>query len=122
DEDEVRVVNGKTYRRISSAKTLLNDGFGTCPFWNACSLGEVLTHELGHTVGLGHSQVPGATMAARAHLDGRCATLSADDETGIASIYPLLPSPSATPTATAPPPATATETATPIDTPTASVT
>lgn len=123
DGDEVRVVNGKSFRRIFSAKTTLNDGFGTCPFWNPCSVGEILTHELGHTVGLGHSQFASATMAARAHFDGRCASLTLDDENGLAAIYPLPPSVSPTPSVTPSPVATATVTVTaPSATPTLSAT
>jgi hypothetical protein len=34
DAEQTGVVNGKTFRRIISSKTLINDGFGTCPFWN----------------------------------------------------------------------------------------
>jgi hypothetical protein len=48
----------------------------------------ILTHEIGHFLGLDHSHAPGATMQEdyeRADLGAR--TLSSDDEAGICSIY-----------------------------------
>jgi hypothetical protein len=112
DSDETEVVNGKTYRRILSGKVTFNDGFGDCPFWNACNLAEIATHELGHTVGINHSQFPSATMAVKAHFDGRCAGLTSDDEAAIQFVYPFPPTITPTPTSTPSPLATATVTRT----------
>ena len=100
---ETRVVNGTTFKRIITGKVTFNDGWGDCPVWTPCNLAEIATHELGHTVGLGHSADTTATMAAMAHFDGRCATVEADDEAGIDAVYPIPPPPTETPTETSTP-------------------
>ena len=53
-------------------------------------LQSVLTHEIGHVLGLDHSDVPGATMAARANSSATEAlrTLHQDDIDAICSVYP----------------------------------
>jgi hypothetical protein len=122
--DEKRTVNGVTFQRIVSGKVTFNDGWAGCPIWTPCNFGEVATHELGHTVGLGHSEDPTATMATFAHFDGRCALVTIDDEAAIEFVYPIPPSPTATPTVTATPPSTPTVTRTspPTRTPTRTLT
>jgi hypothetical protein len=97
---ETRIVNGASFKRIVTGKVTFNDGWGDCPIWTACNLAEIATHELGHTLGLGHSADPDATMAAMAHFDGRCASIEADDLAGINAVYPIPPPPSPTPTDT----------------------
>ncbi len=106
------IVNGIVFERITEGDVMLNKGLADCPFWNATSLAEVLTHELGHTIGLGHSSedpdeldplLRDATMYFRAHFDGRGATLRADDIAGVRALYPLEATPRPTPTATATP-------------------
>jgi len=48
----------------------------------------VLTHEVGHFIGLDHSTFPGATMQSNYDLFNLSArTLSSDDEAGVCSIY-----------------------------------
>jgi len=125
EADEARIVNGKMFRRIISGKLTFNDGWGDCAMWTPCNFAEIATHELGHTVGIGHSNVMSATMATKAHFDGRCAGLTDDDRNALVFIYPL-PSPTPTgtplPTATATPPPTATVTLTGTETRTPSIT
>ena len=81
-------VNGTTFKQIVSARITFNSGLGGCSFWNQCGVAEVATHELGHTIGLGHSSDPSATMYANVHFDGRCAGLASDDIAGVSFIYP----------------------------------
>ena len=112
DGDETDMVNSTTFRRILAAKITFNDGFGSCPFWTACNLGEIATHELGHSVGLAHSNFASATMAEKAHFDGRCAGITADDANALAFVYPLSPTLTPTPTVTPTSASTATMTRT----------
>ncbi len=59
---------------------------------DAFDLEGVLTHELGHVLGLDHSDVPGATMAAYAGADpAPLATLETDDVFGACSLYEARP-------------------------------
>lgn len=46
----------------------------------------VAAHEFGHALGLGHTNVPGATMTPTYHAGAR--TLEADDIAGVRSLYP----------------------------------
>jgi hypothetical protein len=109
---ETRTIKSNTYRRIITGKLTFNDGWGDCPIWTACNLAEIMTHELGHTIGLGHSNDETATMAREAHFDGRCAALAADDEVAIEFVYPFPPTPTVTPSTTPSPAPTATVTRT----------
>jgi hypothetical protein len=80
-------VNGTTYRRIVEADVCLQDGW--CDYFqNPVALREVITHELGHCLGLNHSDDRTANMAPFIHNDGRGATLQADDMEGARFIYP----------------------------------
>jgi hypothetical protein len=90
-------VDGVTFRRISEGDLTVNDGFAGCSYWTATNIAEILTHELGHTVGLGHSSensrepnplLKDATMYYLAHFDGRGAALRADDFAGLQALYP----------------------------------
>ncbi len=115
ETDEIGTVNGFEAKRIVTGKLTLNNGWGDCAIWTACGLSEIITHEIGHSIGFDHSEDTDATMALQAHFDGRCASLRADDEAGAAVLYPR-PTPTVTPTAT--PTATPTITSTPTVTPT----
>ena len=60
----------------------------------AYAVDAVLTHELGHVLGLGHSEDdPLSTMVASYLIDGGQLTLSADDRRGICSLYPIEDAP-----------------------------
>lgn len=67
--------------------------FGFSGERNRYDLDTVLTHELGHVLGLDESSVPGATMfpnTSRGETDRR--ELSTDDVDGILSLYQTVPS------------------------------
>jgi hypothetical protein len=86
---ETRTVNGTTFYRIVEGDVVINSGFAGCGFKESpLNYAEVVTHELGHVLGLGHSPVADATMYAIAHFDGRGASLRPDDTAGLAYMYP----------------------------------
>lgn len=69
------------------ADILLNDNFEFSTDINEANyLGNVITHELGHFLGLGHSQVPGSTMFYA--LSRGQNQIADDDKAGVYSIYP----------------------------------
>ncbi|MES1243344.1 MAG: matrixin family metalloprotease [Acidobacteriota bacterium] len=87
--NSTRNFDGKAWHEAAEADIVTNDGTD-CFFQNNLSVAqEVFAHELGHTLGLGHSSVRDALMWPNAHDDSRGARLSADDRAGIASIYPV---------------------------------
>ena len=66
---------------------MTNDGT-ECFFQNNPSAAqEIFAHELGHTLGLGHSKDSNALMYAFAHNDGRGASLTADDRAAVSVLY-----------------------------------
>ncbi|HEX6898104.1 MAG TPA: matrixin family metalloprotease [Thermoanaerobaculia bacterium] len=78
---------GNRYHETAEADIMTNDGT-ECLFRNRDSVArEVFAHELGHTLGLGHSSDPEALMFANAHNDDRGAQLIDDDRAGIAQLY-----------------------------------
>jgi hypothetical protein len=98
---ETRVVNGATFLRQLESDIVINAG--TECFWaeGEGNYGEVLAHEMGHVVGLGHScgdafspdcatnpEADHALMRAFAHGDGRGATPQTGDIDGARFIYP----------------------------------
>ncbi len=84
---ETTVINGTTFRRAQQGFISFNP-FASCNFANSCNVREITTHELGHALGLGHSEFQDATMAPFAHFDGRCASIRQDDINGILFLYP----------------------------------
>lgn len=101
---DAMVIQGVRYRRITEGNITFNNGFGRCPFWTPENLAEIATHELGHTIGIGHSSEndaepsparKDATMYYRAHFDGRGAALRADDMAAARALYPADGTPTA---------------------------
>jgi hypothetical protein len=93
---ESEVVNGTRFFRITEGNITFNQGFGGCSFWSQTNLAEVATHELGHTIGIGHTSetdsappdLKDATMYYRAHFDGRGASVHAEDVAAVRFVYP----------------------------------
>jgi hypothetical protein len=90
-------VNGVQFIKITEANITMNNGFSGCGFWTKANIAEVLTHEIGHTIGLGHSSERAgesnntlfdATMYYRAHFDGRGASIRQDDTDAVSFVYP----------------------------------
>lgn len=98
DQLQTKVVNGVTFYRALESNLTFNP-FASCAFTDHCQLQEIITHEMGHGLGLLHSwdsTFPGhpsasdqiATMYWVAHFDGRCASLKQDDINAITFVYP----------------------------------
>ncbi len=88
---------GTPFYRITEGDVMVANGFAGCAFWEETNVAELLTHEIGHTLGLAHSSedpnepdpsLRNATMYYLAHFDGRGATLMSDDIAGICALYP----------------------------------
>jgi hypothetical protein len=80
-------INGRSFNPLFESDIVFNDGMD-CFLGNSANLAEVACHELGHAIGLGHSDDVGAMMFASAHGRGRDATLGTDDRAGAQAIYP----------------------------------
>lgn len=85
---QTRNINGTTFFKATRGFISFNP-YSACSFSDHCKTREVATHELGHALGLGHSQHLDATMFGSAHFDGRCAAIRSDDANGITYIYPV---------------------------------
>ncbi len=102
DQDTRGLYRGETYLRALEADIFTNDNLA-CFFTSSGSPSqaaeELFTHELGHTLGLGHScgdassgacnsaDKTNAIMRAFIHDDGRGARLGNDDRAGLAVLY-----------------------------------
>ncbi len=82
-----RSYQGTAYHPAFEAEIVTNDGTSCFFANNPRAAEEVFAHELGHTLGLGHSRTRNALMYANAHDDGRGARLDADDRAAIAELY-----------------------------------
>lgn len=86
-----RTFQGKEYWVISEGDVLTQDGAG-CSFGRAGgNVGEfIFGHEVGHTLGIGHSEDPAALMVASVpSRASQGARLGSDDEVAIATLYPV---------------------------------
>jgi hypothetical protein len=81
------VIGGQTFTRTFEGDVVFNKNF-QCFLGISANLAEVATHEIGHTLGFGHSADPNATMYATAHGNGRGATLGTDDIAAVSFLYP----------------------------------
>lgn len=91
DTDQSQVCNGNLIYRFVEVDVRFNNAFSwqtssTCT--NGFDLAGVSTHEFGHAVGLGHSNVQGATMfPSVAACDFSITSLANDDKAGYQSLY-----------------------------------
>lgn len=82
-----RAYRGVQYHEAVEADIVTNDGT-ECLFRNNPAVAEeVFAHELGHTLGLGHSVQPNSLMRASVHNDSRGAQLHDDDRAAVAVLY-----------------------------------
>lgn len=87
---------GTLYHRIVNADIVTNNGL-SCFFQRSVNgskaAEELFAHELGHTLGIGHSEVDEALMRPYVHNDGRGASLRDDDRAAMAALYGPPPPP-----------------------------
>ncbi|MBI3650029.1 MAG: matrixin family metalloprotease [Acidobacteria bacterium] len=81
------VIGGKSFYKIYEGDVVFNNGF-SCFLGKSANLAEVACHEIGHTLGFGHSTDTAAIMYASAHGNGRGATLGTDDVAVVTFLYP----------------------------------
>jgi len=84
-------IRGIAFGRILESDVVFNNGWdtpGCSPFTDPTNVTEVATHELGHSIGFGHSNVSEASMRAFAYFNGRGSHLGMDDVTGAVFVYP----------------------------------
>jgi len=83
----LRADRGVPYHETFEANIVTHDGT-QCFFQdNPKGAEEIFAHELGHTLGFGHTSDRGALMFAKAHNDGRGARLQTDERVGASKVY-----------------------------------
>jgi hypothetical protein len=82
-----RVIGGMTFSHIFEGDVVFNRNFA-CFLGVSVNLAEVATHEIGHSIGFGHSADAAAIMYATAHGGGRGASLGSDDVAAVSFLYP----------------------------------
>jgi hypothetical protein len=82
-----RNYRGQAYHEIVEGDVVFQNGTQCFFQSNPSGLEEVMGHELGHTLGFSHSDVPGSLMWAGAHDDGRGARLADDDRMAASVVY-----------------------------------
>lgn len=86
-----QVAYHETTGQIFEADIIVNDNFTfTTSALSSNYIGDVLTHELGHFLGLGHSEVSTSSMFFE--LGGGQSTVSSDDQLAIKNLYQLTSS------------------------------
>jgi hypothetical protein len=95
---EIGRYNGVRYHKIVEAEIFVNDGSDCFLNGNPIGAEELFGHELGHTIGIGHSCGDGvarcdrrlqdeALMRSRLHNDRRGARLNGDDLKALSALY-----------------------------------
>src|SRR5438270_3454210 len=82
-----RIIGGQSFSQIFEGDVVFNRNF-SCFLGISTNLAEVATHEIGHSIGFGHSLDVNAIMYASAHGNGRGATLGSDDIAAVSFLYP----------------------------------
>ena len=89
-------IGGKSFARITESDLVVNNGIECLIGSNTLLFQEIIAHEFGHDLGLGHSSENGAetsaalrdaTMYFVTHNDGRGASIRSDDAEGIRFMY-----------------------------------
>ncbi|HEY9420593.1 MAG TPA: matrixin family metalloprotease [Thermoanaerobaculia bacterium] len=94
-----RPYRDRQFHEAGEADIVTNDGTECLFRGNPSVAREVFAHELGHTLGLGHSDEREALMFPTAHNDNRGAELHVDDRAGIRELYSIGSGPVPGPTA-----------------------